>query len=123
MALTPPRTVVDLAASFASGAEVRPLLEVAFALERTVLTGVPLWLVWEVVVVAVVPVELDLVVVVLLEGVSVAVALPLVAERVVPVVACLRVVLVSVFEVPVLRRAAVPVLLPLLVVVPLLRFT
>ena len=45
MALTPPRTAVDLTASEASGAEVRPLLDVAFALERTVLTGVPLWLV------------------------------------------------------------------------------
>ena len=118
MALTPPRTVPDLAASFASGAEVKPLLDVAFALERTVLTGVPLWVVWA----SVVPVELDLVVVTLLEGVSVVAALPLVVERLVPVIACLRVVLVSVFEVPVLRRAAVPVLLPLLLV-PLLRFT
>lgn len=35
-----PRVVVALAAAEASGAEVRPLLEVAFALERTVLTGV-----------------------------------------------------------------------------------
>ena len=108
MALTPPRTVPALAASVASGAEVRPLLDVAFALERTVLTGVPLWVVWA----PALPVELDLAVVTLLEGVSV----------VVPVVVCLRAVLVSVFEVPVLRRAAVPVLLPL-VVVPLLRFT
>ena len=104
-----PRVVVALAAAEASGAEVRPLLDVAFALERTVLTGVPLWVACA----SVEAVLLDLVVVALLEGVSV----------VVPVVVCLRAVLVSVFEVPVLRRAAVPVLLPLLVGVPLLRFT
>ena len=42
-------------------------------------------------VLAAVPVELDLVVVTLLEGVSVVVAVPVV-ERVVPVVVCLRVV-------------------------------
>ena len=118
MALTPPRTAPALTASEASGAEVRPLLDVVFALERTVRTGVPLWVACA----SVEAVLLDLVVVALLEGVSVVVALPVV-ERVVPVVVCLRVVLVSVFEVPVLRRAAVPVLLPLLVVVPLLRFT
>ena len=92
MALTPPRTVPAFAASEASGAEVRPLLDVAFALERTVLTGVPLWLVCASLAVVVV-VLLDLVVVTLLEGVSVVVAAePLVVERLVPVVVCLRVV-------------------------------
>ena len=91
MALTPPRTVPALTASEASGAEVRPLLDVAFALERTVLTGVPLWMVCASL--AVVVVLLDLVVVTLLEGVSVVVAAePLVVERLVPVVVCLRVV-------------------------------
>jgi hypothetical protein len=91
------------------------LLEVAFALERTVLTGVLVCGVW----VAALPVlELDLAVVTVLEGVSV-----VVVARLVPVFVCLRAVLVSALvEVPVLRRAAVPVLLPLLVV-PLLRFT
>jgi hypothetical protein len=66
------------------------LLDVAFALERTVLTGVPLWLVCASLAVVVL---LDLVVVTLLEGVSVVVAAePLVVERLVPVVVCLRVV-------------------------------
>lgn len=110
-----PRVVVALAAAEASGAEVRPLLEVAFALERTVLTGVLVCGVW----VAASPLlELDLAVVTVLEGVSV-----VVVARLVPVFVCLRAVLVSALvEVPLLRRAAVPVLLPLLLV-PLLRFT
>jgi hypothetical protein len=107
--------VLALAAAEASGAEVRPLLDVAAALERTVLTGVPFWVEG-----ASAAVVLPcLAVVTLLEGVSVVVV---VVVRLVPVLVCLRTVLVSVFEDPVLRRAAVPVLFPLLVV-PLLRFT
>ncbi len=42
---------------------------------------------------------------------------------VVPVGVCLRAVLVSVFEVPVLRRTAVPVLPLVAVPLPVLRFT
>ena len=86
-----PRVVLAFAAAVASGAEVRPLLDVALALERTVLTGVLSWVVGVVVVVAVVfP---DLAVVTFLEGVSVVVAAePLPVERAVPVFVCLRVV-------------------------------
>jgi hypothetical protein len=60
------------------------------------------------------------VVVALLEGVSLVVAAALPAERVAPV-ACLAAVL-SEAVVPVLRRAAVPVL-PVLPLLPVLRFT
>ena len=112
--LVPPRVTFALAAE-ASGAEVRPVLVVALVVERTVLTGVPFWVVGAVA--APVLAERE-VVVALLEGVSLVVAAALPAERVAPV-ACLAAVL-SEAVVPVLRRAVVPVL----PVLPLaLRFT
>ena len=107
LAFTPPRLTLALAAAVASGAEVRPLLDVVLALERTVLTGALLWAAGASA--AAVPV-----VVALLEGVCVAV---------VPVGVCLRAVVASVFEVPVLRRTAVPVLPLVAVPLPVLRFT
>ena len=118
--LTPPRVTFDLVEE-ASGAEVRPLLEVAVALERvTVEEVLPVWVVG----VCAVPLLAERVVVVtLLEGVSAVVAALFSVERVVPV-ACLAAVL-PVVPFPLLRRAAVP-LEPLLVVVPVLpvpRFT
>jgi hypothetical protein len=70
------------------------------------------------------PVLAARVVVVLLEGASVGAAAVPVAERLVPVVVCRRAVLASVFEVPLLRRAAEVLVLPLLLVpLLLLRFT
>jgi hypothetical protein len=113
----PLRVTFDLAAE-ASGAEVRPLADVVLVLERTVLTGVPSWVVGAVT--APVLAERE-VVVALLEGVSLVFAAALPAERVVPEF-CLAAVLPE-LVVPVLRRAVVPVL-PVLPLLPLvLRFT
>ena len=112
----PPRLTLALAAE-ASGAEVRPLLDVALALERTVLTGVVFWVVGA----SAAPVLAEReVVVTLLEGVSAVVAAVLPAERVVPLF-CLAAVLSE--AVPLLRRAAALLVLPVLPLLPVLRFT
>ena len=109
----PPRLTLALA----SGAEVRPLLEVALALERTVLTGVVFWVAGA----SAAPVLAEREVVTLLEGVSGVVAAALPAERVVPL-SRLAAVLPEVV-LALLRRVAVVPVLPVLPLLPVLRFT